>query len=105
MDGDPLERLNRLAERIERGLDGPQQEWFPPAGIAKICNVDKRVVLAAIRRRELPAANVAQGEQPHYRVHVRDADAWMRSKMLPGAGDTRQQRDELVKKFFGRPAG
>lgn len=91
----------RIIDELKNQPEQPRQEWYSPAEIATIFGVKKRYVLGAIRRHELPAANVAQGEQPKYNVNLRDADAWMRDKMLRGVGDTKQERGELVTKFFG----
>jgi len=54
-------------------------DWFSPEELARAGSVPVSNVHAAIAARVLRAVNTHPGATGHWRVHARDADAWLRT--------------------------
>jgi excisionase family DNA binding protein len=54
-------------------------DWFSPEEVARAGNVSLSDVRAAIAARTLRAVTTHPGAVGQWRVHARDADAWLRT--------------------------
>jgi|688.fasta_scaffold2135824_1 hypothetical protein len=55
-----------------------RDQFLTPPQIAKQLRISEAVVLAAIRRGDLEAANFSNGQRPRWKVSPANLDAWIR---------------------------
>jgi hypothetical protein len=78
-----------------------REQFLTPPQIAKQLRIGEAVVLAAIRRGELEAANFSSGNRPRWKVSPGSLEAWIRkhSNRKPTIQKPRRQSTFPIKEY------